>query len=90
LAAHYHYPYVKAPAQKHVIVNEDDFGFSAGISAGIIRAHKEGIVTSTTVTANMPAAWNPDVQRCVLLTSPSLIWVVVCCPQQPNALLHDH
>ena len=37
-------------------MNADDFGFSAGISAGIIRAHKEGIVTSTTVTANMPAA----------------------------------
>ncbi|MBL7133417.1 MAG: ChbG/HpnK family deacetylase [Phycisphaerae bacterium] len=37
-------------------MNADDFGFSAGISAGIIRAHKEGIVTSTTVAANMPAA----------------------------------
>jgi predicted glycoside hydrolase/deacetylase ChbG (UPF0249 family) len=47
---------VKAPAQKRVIVNADDFGFSPGISTGIIRAHKEGIVTSTTVTANMPAA----------------------------------
>ena len=55
-AAHYNHPCVKAPAQKRVIVNADDFGFSAGISAGIIRAHKEGIVTSTTVTANMPAA----------------------------------
>lgn len=37
-------------------MNADDFGFSAGISAGIIHAHKEGIVTSTTVVANMPAA----------------------------------
>ena len=45
-----------AVAEKRVIVNADDFGFSAGISAGIIRAHREGIVTSTTVVANMPAA----------------------------------
>ena len=55
-AAHYNHLPVKTPVQKRVIVNADDFGFSAGISAGIIRAHKEGIVTSTTVIANMPAA----------------------------------
>jgi len=42
--------------RKYAIVNADDFGFSQVISAGILRAHAEGIVTSTTVTANMPAA----------------------------------
>ena len=41
---------------KRLIVNADDFGFSPGISAGIIRAHREGILTSTTIMANMPSA----------------------------------
>ncbi|MCE5325539.1 MAG: ChbG/HpnK family deacetylase [Planctomycetaceae bacterium] len=41
---------------KRAIINADDFGFSPGISAGILRAHSEGVVTSTTITANMPAA----------------------------------
>jgi chitin disaccharide deacetylase len=45
-----------SPGQKYVIVNADDFGFSPLVSLGIIRAHKEGIVTSTTIAANMPAA----------------------------------
>lgn len=39
-----------------MIVNADDFGFSAGITEGILRAHGQGIVTSTTVITNMPAA----------------------------------
>lgn len=43
-------------AAKLVIVNADDFGFSDGITEGILRAHREGIVTSTTIAANMPAA----------------------------------
>jgi chitin disaccharide deacetylase len=42
--------------QKRVIVNADDFGFSPGITEGILRAHREGVVTSTTIAANMPAA----------------------------------
>lgn len=37
-------------------MNADDFGFSLGVSEGIVRAHREGIVTSTTIAANMPAA----------------------------------
>jgi chitin disaccharide deacetylase len=44
------------PWHKCVIVNADDFGFSVGVTEGIIRAHREGIVTSTTIAANMPAA----------------------------------
>jgi len=42
--------------EKRAIINADDFGFSRGVTEGILRAHREGVVTSTTVTANMPAA----------------------------------
>ena len=42
--------------QKQLIINADDFGFSPGITEGILRAHQEGIVTSTTIVANMPSA----------------------------------
>ena len=41
---------------KCVVVNADDFGFSPEITEGILRAHRRGIVTSTTVAANMPSA----------------------------------
>lgn len=44
------------PGRKYAIINGDDFGFSMGITRGILRAHREGILTSTTVTANMPDA----------------------------------
>jgi len=35
-----------------LIVNGDDFGFSPGQNLGIIKAHKEGILTSATALAN--------------------------------------
>ncbi len=35
-------------------MNADDFGYSAGVNLGIIAAHQEGIVTSTTMMMNMP------------------------------------
>jgi len=38
-----------------LIVNADDFGLTLGISNGILRAHREGIVTSTSVLAVGPA-----------------------------------
>ena len=41
---------------KRLIVNADDLGRSAGIDAGIARAHREGIVTSATFMANAPGA----------------------------------
>lgn len=41
---------------KYLIVNSDDFGISEGVSRGILEAHHQGIVTSTTVMVNMPAA----------------------------------
>jgi predicted glycoside hydrolase/deacetylase ChbG (UPF0249 family) len=37
---------------KRLIINADDFGFTKGINAGIVRAHRTGIVTSTTLMAN--------------------------------------
>ena len=38
-----------------LIVNADDFGISEGVNRGIVEAHLKGILTSTTVMANMPA-----------------------------------
>jgi len=35
-----------------LIVNADDFGLTPGVSAGILAAHRHGIVTSTTVLVN--------------------------------------
>jgi hopanoid biosynthesis associated protein HpnK len=37
---------------KRLIVNADDFGMSPAINAGIIQAHRGGIVTSATIVAN--------------------------------------
>lgn len=41
-----------------LIVNADDFGRSPGINEGIIQAHREGIVTSTTLMVN--TRWAAD------------------------------
>ncbi|MFM2295464.1 MAG: hypothetical protein RLZZ350_1877 [Verrucomicrobiota bacterium] len=35
--------------KKYLIVNADDFGLTAGVNAGIIRAHEHGIVTSASL-----------------------------------------
>jgi predicted glycoside hydrolase/deacetylase ChbG (UPF0249 family) len=40
---------------RKLIVNADDYGRAPGVSRGILRAHREGIVTSTTVMINQPA-----------------------------------
>jgi predicted glycoside hydrolase/deacetylase ChbG (UPF0249 family) len=39
---------------KKVIINADDFGLVHGVNRGIIKAYQEGILTSTTLMANMP------------------------------------
>ena len=39
---------------KKLIINADDYGRSPGVSRGILQAHREGIVTSTTVMINQP------------------------------------
>jgi predicted glycoside hydrolase/deacetylase ChbG (UPF0249 family) len=42
-------------AVRRLIVNADDFGLTPGVSRGILHAHREGLVTSTTVLASLPA-----------------------------------
>ena len=37
---------------RQLIVNADDFGLTPGVSAGILAAHRQGIVTSTTALVN--------------------------------------
>ena len=37
---------------KRLIVNADDFGFTRDVNAGIVQAHTNGILTSTTLMAN--------------------------------------
>jgi len=41
---------------RQLIINADDFGFTKSIIDGILQAIRHGIVTSTSVMANMPAA----------------------------------
>lgn len=44
------------PPGRYLIVNADDFGLSEGVNRGILRAHDEGIVTSTSLMVRQPAA----------------------------------
>ncbi len=37
---------------KQLILNADDFGMTRGVNDGVIRAHREGILTSATLMAN--------------------------------------
>src|SRR3954465_14713228 len=39
-------------AEIRLVVNADDFGMSPAISRGILRAHRDGIVTSTSLLGN--------------------------------------
>lgn len=39
---------------KKLIINADDFGYCKGVNYGIIEAHTDGVLTSTTMMANMP------------------------------------
>ena len=40
---------------RRLIINADDFGFTAGINRAIVDAHSRGVVTSSTLMANGPA-----------------------------------
>ena len=55
---------------KKLIVNADDFGRTHKVSEGILKAHHDGIVTSTTAMMNMPGAAH-DVER-ALKEAPTL------------------
>ena len=39
-----------------VIFNADDFGYSEAVTLGIIKAHKDGVIVSTTMMTNMDSA----------------------------------
>ena len=39
---------------RHLVVNADDFGLTAGVSRGVLEAHRHGLVTSTTALVNLP------------------------------------
>jgi predicted glycoside hydrolase/deacetylase ChbG (UPF0249 family) len=52
-----------------LIVNADDFGRSVGVNHGIVRAHREGIVTSTTLMTNAP---DTDAAASLARTTPKL------------------
>lgn len=54
---------------KRLIINADDFGFTHDVNAGIVHAHRQGVLTSTTLMAN-GAAFD-DAVRCAKET-PSL------------------
>jgi len=41
---------------KRLIVNADDFGWSEAVTCGIIQGRREGILTSTTLMANLPGS----------------------------------
>ena len=40
---------------RRLIINADDFGLTPGVNRGIVEAHREGVVTSSTLMANGPA-----------------------------------
>ncbi len=42
-------------SMRRLIINADDFGFTSGVNRAIIKAHTDGVVTSTTLMANGPA-----------------------------------
>jgi predicted glycoside hydrolase/deacetylase ChbG (UPF0249 family) len=41
---------------RRLIVNADDFGLSDGVNAGVLRAHRDGIVTSASLMVRQPGA----------------------------------
>ncbi|MDT2479823.1 ChbG/HpnK family deacetylase [Enterococcus avium] len=38
---------------KKIIINADDFGYSTAVNLGIVEAYKNGVLTSTTLMANI-------------------------------------
>ena len=38
--------------RKQLVINADDFGFTTDVNAGIVEAHRNGVLTSTTLMAN--------------------------------------
>ena len=44
-----------SPEKRRLIVNADDFGLSASVNAAVIRAHRDGILTTASLMVNEPA-----------------------------------
>ncbi|MGA2322805.1 MAG: ChbG/HpnK family deacetylase [Sedimentisphaerales bacterium] len=42
--------------EHRLIINADDFGLCESVNKGIVEAHTKGVLTSTTIMTNMPAA----------------------------------
>jgi hopanoid biosynthesis associated protein HpnK len=42
------------PEKRRLIVNADDFGLSASVNAAVIRAHRDGILTTASLMVNEP------------------------------------
>jgi predicted glycoside hydrolase/deacetylase ChbG (UPF0249 family) len=49
-------------ARRRLIVNADDFGFTTGVTAGILEAHAAGTVTSTSMMVHCPG-WDDAVRH---------------------------
>lgn len=45
-----------APLNRRLIVNADDFGLSRAVNQAVIRAHREGILTTASLMVNEPGA----------------------------------
>lgn len=78
---------------KQLIVNADDYGRAPGVSRGIVKAHRDGIVTSTTVMINQP---DVETQLAAALACPVLgvglhlvftAWRPVLLPEQVPGLV---
>src|SRR5580765_2073483 len=48
-------PSARGTPSRRLIVNADDFGRSASINQAVIRAHREGILTTASLMTNEPA-----------------------------------
>jgi len=46
------FPYCYTRWVRRLIINADDFGFTSGVNRAIVRAHTDGVVTSSTLMAN--------------------------------------
>ena len=57
------------PGARYLIVNGDDFGLSAQVNTGILHAHRQGILTNTSLMVTAPA-WEEAVE--LARSTPSL------------------
>lgn len=83
---------------RRLVVNADDFGFTRDVNAGIAAAHRDGILTATTLMANGAAfddalrlaQENPRLEvgvHGVLVAGPSLARPGALLPASPGALV---